>query len=218
MGKKAAAKPAGKAAARSAARTPAKPAPRPERKPAHKPAARTATKPAAKPVTKPAAKPAARARAPTVVLFYSRFGATAAVAAEIARELGGELREIRARRRHSWPAMGFGALFNIRFPIEPMELNLTGAGFVVLCSPIWAGKPACPVMTFLDSARLTGVRTGVVLTVWPGETERTVEATRALLEARGAQVVSSARIDVRRATEQQIRAKAREVAEGLKKV
>ena len=178
----------------------------------HERPARTA--PAPKPVARPAGP---RIRGRTVVVYFSRFGATAAVARAVAQTLGCELREIRARRRLSWFAMGFGSLFNIRYPIEPMDFDLTHYGLVVLCSPIWAAKPACHVMTFLDAARLQGTRSALLFTIWGGEVDRTVDAMKGILEARGSQVVASESVMCRKVPEDLLRARAREFALELKK-
>ena len=171
---------------------------------------RAAPKPAARP-----SRPKIRGR--TVVVYYSRFGATATVAQTLARELLSESREIRARKRLSRLAMGFGSVFNLRYRIEPMDFDFTHYGLVVLCAPIWAGKPACHLMTFLDSARLTGTRSALVFTTGGGEVEHTVDAMKAILEARGSQVVASESIAARGVPEDLLRARAREFALELKK-
>jgi hypothetical protein len=169
---------------------------------------------AAKPVVRPA-RPRIRGR--TVVVYYSRFGATAAVARTIARELVAESREIRARKRLSWLAMGFGAVFNLRYRIEPMDFDFTRCGLVVLCAPIWAGKPACHLMTFLDAARLTNTRSALVFTTTGSDVERVVDAMKGILEARGSQVIASESIMCRKVPEDILRARAREFALELKK-
>jgi len=174
-----------------------------------------AKRPAApKPVVRPS-RPKIRGR--TVVVYYSRFGATATVALTLARELLSESREIRARKRLSWLAMGFGSVFNLRYRIEPMDFDFTHYGLVVLCAPIWAGKPACHLMTFLDSARLTGTRSALVFTTSGGGVEHTVDAMKTILEARGSQVVASESIATHRVPEDLLRARAREFALELKK-
>ncbi len=171
-------------------------------------------KPRAKPV---AAPPRQRIRGRTVVVYYSRFGATATIARSIAQSLGCEVREIRAHRRRSWLVMGFGSVFNIRYRIEPMDVDFTGCGLVVLCSPIWASKPACPVMTFLDAAKLQGTRSALVFSTRGGGVERTVDVMKGILETRGSQVIASESIATRRVPEDILRARAREFALELKK-
>jgi len=152
-----------------------------------------------------------------VVVYYSRFGSTAIAAREIARELVAESREIRAHKRSSWPAMGFGAVFNLRHRIEPMDFDFTRCGLVVLCTPIWASKPACPFMSFLDRAKLQGTRSALVFTTSGGGVERTVDAMKGILETRGSQVVASESIATRKVPEDILRARAREFALELKK-
>ncbi len=172
------------------------------------------TPPRAKPVPAPARQ---RIRGRTVVVYYSRFGATAAVARTLAQSLGCELREIRAHRRRSWLAMGFGSVFNIRHRIEAMDFDFTGCGLVAICAPIWVAKPACPVMTFLDAAKLQGTRSALVFTTWEGGVERTVDVMKGFLEVRGSQVIASETIATRRVPEDMLRARAREFAIELKK-
>lgn len=167
--------------------------------------------------TAPAAPRRPRIRGRTIVVCYSRFGATAVVARAIAQTLGCELREIRARRRLSWLAMGFGAVFNVRYPIEPMDTDMSHYGLVVLCSPIWASKPACHLMTFLDAAKLAGTRSALVFTTSGGGVERTVDAMKGILEARGSQVIASESIATRAVPEDLLRARGREFARELKK-
>jgi hypothetical protein len=158
-----------------------------------------------------------RIRGRTVVVYYSRFGATATVARAVAQSLGCELREIRTHRRRSWLAMGFGSVFNIRHRIEAMDFDFTGCGLVVICSPIWIAKPACPVMTFLDAAKLQGTRSALVFTTREGGVERTVDVMKGILETRGSQVIASESVPTRRVPEDLLRARAREFALELKK-
>lgn len=168
----------------------------------------------AKPVPAPRRQ---RIRGRTVVVYYSRFGATEAIARAIAQSLACELREIRARRRRSWIAMGLASVLNIRYRIEPMDFDFTGCGLVVLCSPIWASKPACPMMSFLDVARLQGTRSALVFSTRGGGAERTVDAMKGILETRGSQVIASESIPTRKVPEDILRARAREFALELKK-
>ncbi len=100
------------------------------------------------------------------VAYYTRFGHTRPLVEPLARELGAELREIRGQRDHGYPAMGFGAIFNMHFRIQPMDLDFSAFDVVVLCTPIWAGRPACPTRTFLRDARLEGKRLIIALSTW----------------------------------------------------
>lgn len=167
--------------------------------------------------TSPAAPRRPRIRGRTIVVSYSRFGTTSVVARAIAQTLGCELREIRARRRLSWLAMGFGAVCNIRYAIEPMDTDMTHYGLVVLCSPIWAAKPACHLMTFLDAAKLAGTRSALVFTTSGGEVDRTVDVMKRILEERGSQLIASESIVTRKVPEDLLRARGREFALELKK-
>jgi len=123
----------------------------------------------------------------TVVVYYSRFGHTARIASALAQELGAELREIRAEKEHGYPVMGFGGVFNLRFRIKPMDFSFKPFDPVVLCTPIWASRPACPVRTFLDRARLEGKSLALVFSGLSGEMEKPLETVRG--DVQGKEVV-----------------------------
>lgn len=150
------------------------------------------------------------------VVYYSRYGTTRTVARAIAAELGAEVREIKAVRECGFLGMGFRALFGIRMPIRPMDLDFAGADRIVLCTPIWAGKPANPVRTFLEEARLTGKRLAIVFTTGGGKTGRGLETVRELVAGKGVEVTRSGVIVTRTKDEEKLRAEARRFAETLK--
>ncbi len=146
----------------------------------------------------------------TTVVYYSRFGTTRTVAAALAEELGAEVREIRAMRECGFMGMGFRSVFGIRMPIRPMNLDFTGVDRIVLCAPIWAGKPANPARTFLQEAKLDGVKLAVLFATGGGETGASVEAIRKLVAGKRVEVTFLGAIVTRKKDEAQLRAEAKE--------
>jgi hypothetical protein len=98
-----------------------------------------------------------------------------------------------------------------------MDFDFGRVGTVVLCSPVWASKPACPVMAFIDRANLQGTRTVLVFTTSGGETERIADAMKGILQGHGSRLVASESIVTSRATQEGLRQKARAFALELKR-
>jgi multimeric flavodoxin WrbA len=108
------------------------------------------------------------------VVYYSRYGHTAKVAEALAQELGAETRRIEETKLRGFLSMGRGSVTNARFEIKPMDLDLSGCDTVVLCTPIWAGKPTCPARTFLHDARLDGKKVHLLISTGGGEIDKPV--------------------------------------------
>lgn len=148
----------------------------------------------------------------TAVVYYSRFGTTRTVAGALAEALGAEVREIKAVRECGFLGMGFRSAFGIRMPIRPMDLDFSGVDRVVLCAPIWAGRPANPARTFLREAKLEGKVLAVVFTTAGGETGPALETIRKLAAEKGVEVTFLGAIVTRKKDEDELRAEAKELA------
>lgn len=152
----------------------------------------------------------------TAVVFYTRFGHTRALADELARQLGAELREIKGTREHGYPAMALGAIFNMHFRIEPMDLDFSTFDLVVLCTPIWAGKPACPTRTFLRDAHLEGRRVAVALSTAGHELAMAPQSIERALARQGARVEYATHTVMQDVPEEELRAAGRRIAGDLR--
>ncbi len=152
----------------------------------------------------------------TVVVYYSRFGTTRTIATAVAEELGAEVREIQAVRECGFLGMGFRSLFGIRMPIRPMNLDFKEVDRVVLCAPVWAGRPANPVRTFLQEAKLEGKKLAVLFSTGGGETGPGLETVRKLVAGKKVEVTLLGAIVTRKKDEAQLRAEARDLAQKLK--
>jgi len=152
----------------------------------------------------------------TAVVYYSRFGTTRTVAKAVAEELGAELREIQTVRECGFLGMSFRSLFGIRMPIRPMNLDFTGVDQVVLCTPIWVGRPANPVRTFLQEAKLEGKKLFVIFTSGIGKSGPALAALRKLLSGKGVEVTLLGTVVTPKKTEAQLRTEAKELVRKLK--
>jgi len=94
-----------------------------------------------------------------LVVFYSRSGRTRAIALQIAGRLGADVEEIETRASYR----GFGGLWKslvhavrrAEFAIKPTGKRAGDYDIVVLGAPIWGGRPAAPMLTYLAQAKGT---------------------------------------------------------------
>jgi flavodoxin len=90
----------------------------------------------------------------TVVVYYSRYGNSRVAAKLIARQLGAPVHNIEVKRQKGVFESTFSALFSRRPKIKSMLLNPQDWDMMVLVAPIWVGKPATPVKTFLADTKV----------------------------------------------------------------
>jgi len=93
----------------------------------------------------------------TLVVFYSRSGRTGAVARQMAGLLGGDVEEIVTKRSYRgflglWRSIG-DAIRRAEFAIEPPAKSAKDYDVVVLGAPIWGGRAAAPMLTYLAQAK-----------------------------------------------------------------
>ncbi len=94
-----------------------------------------------------------------LVVFYSRSGRTREIGLEIAERLGAEVEEIRTERPYRgflglWRSVAH-AIRRVEFAIEPPAKQAKDYDVVVLGAPIWGGRPAGPMLTYLAQAKGT---------------------------------------------------------------
>jgi len=156
----------------------------------------------------------------TLIVYYSYTGKTALVAQELASKLGADLREIRDKERPSTLAAYFvgsyKALRNIGTEIQPMEVSCAGYDRVFVGSPVWAGRPAPPVNTFLKQADFTGKQVVAFVTMGGSNPAVSLEKMGEAITAQGGTVTGSFSIKTGGRSDEQIRAAAREKAENNK--
>jgi multimeric flavodoxin WrbA len=131
----------------------------------------------------------------TIIFSYSVTGTNASIARTIGEGLHAEVREIKSVRKYSFFGMVFGSRMKRWFPIQPMEMDLSHYDSVVLCAPVWAGGPACQMMTFIDKVELKGKKVAMVFGCGALQPARALGIIRAALEAKGATLVAGEILD-----------------------
>jgi len=90
----------------------------------------------------------------TVVVYYSRYGNSRVAARLIAKYLQAPMHRIEVKRHRGVVRSTFSALFGRRPEIKAIPLQPEDWDLMVLVVPIWSGKPATPLKTFLAETRL----------------------------------------------------------------
>ncbi len=151
-----------------------------------------------------------------LVVFYTRFGHNITIAETIARELGADLRRIQTPRQPSYPVMGACSYFNIPMRILPIDYDVSAYDPVVLCTPIWAWKPAPPAREFLKRADLGGKRLAVCFSTRGGPTQRAQEKVCQLIGHCRGRVFAFGEIPTQAEDPEMLKAEARAFADRLK--
>ncbi|MFO7674761.1 MAG: hypothetical protein R6X12_00370 [bacterium] len=147
----------------------------------------------------------------TAVVYYTRFGHNAIIAEAAAQELGAPSVRIETVLQYGYAMMGFHSFFNLDMRLKPVRTDFRDCGLVLLCTPVWAWKPASPARTFLKAAKLPA-RLAVCFSTKGGPTQRAQEKLGQLLAGRGLTVVAYGEIDIRPGDRERLRREAREFA------
>jgi len=88
-----------------------------------------------------------------LIIYYSRTNATRTLAGELVKELGADVVAIRERQPHTGLSGYMRALWNASRgslpPIEPLCIDPSCYDLILLGTPVWAGRAACPMRRFL---------------------------------------------------------------------
>lgn len=113
----------------------------------------------------------------TLVIFYSRTGATRGIAEELAHRLDADLAEITSPRFRLNPfgylRAGFDSVRGKLPPIDVPALDFSMYDLVLVGAPIWTSYPALPVRSFFANAGALGRETALFFT---GEGHSPVQA------------------------------------------
>jgi hypothetical protein len=151
----------------------------------------------------------------TVIVFYSETGTNARIARAMSDVLKTEVREVISARRHSFFGKVFGSRMGRKFPILTMDTGLSRFESVILCAPVWAGGPACQLMTFVDEADWGGKKVAVVLGCGALQPERALGIIRTALDAKGARMVAGEILDVGKLKGEALTSAARKLADAI---
>lgn len=98
----------------------------------------------------------------SAVVFYSLDGNTRAVAKEISKKFGAEIFELKETKQRqsgskSFMKAGFQALFGIKTKLKNTYYDdLRNCGMIYLGTPIWAGKAAPAINSFVSGLEAKG--------------------------------------------------------------
>ena len=146
------------------------------------------------------------------VVHYTRFGHNDVIAKAIAERLEAEQFRIEIPGKPSFPVMGFCSMFNVRMRIKPMKTDFSNFDLVVLCTPIWAWKPAPPTRVFLGEAKLPR-KLALSFSTGGGPIQRAEEKMRQLLTGRDIEIVAVGEINTDKKDEEYLKAEAKAFAE-----
>jgi|GEM_PF-1346634 len=100
----------------------------------------------------------------TVVVYYSRYGNSRVAARLIAKHLNAPVHRIEVKKRKNVMTSTFTSLFGRRPKIKTIQLDPESWDFMVIVGPVWSGRPAAPLKTFLAETRLAEKKIAVFFT------------------------------------------------------
>ena len=111
----------------------------------------------------------------SAVVFYSLEGTTKTVAERLAKELDAKLIAIEPEK--AYPTSGFAkfmkggkdVLFNTMPKLKAYSFDDAAYDTVVIATPVWAGKAAAPMRTFISEHKLDGAKVGVAVLSGSGD-------------------------------------------------
>ncbi|MGB9666841.1 MAG: flavodoxin family protein [Candidatus Cryosericum sp.] len=126
----------------------------------------------------------------TLIVYYSRTGSTRTVAAALAHELEGTLRElVDADPRTNMLAAVLAALFHRSARLVDPDYDVRPYETVVLITPVWAGNPTPAMNAFVRGVDLTGKKVLIVALGESGENLATSSRLEKMVRDRGGQVI-----------------------------
>lgn len=100
--------------------------------------------------------------ADTLIVFYSLEGNVDFVARALAKELGADLCRLETEKEYPKKGLlkffhgGKDAVAGLKPALKTALPDTAPYAKVVIAAPVWAGKPAAPINTFLEQADLSG--------------------------------------------------------------
>lgn len=105
----------------------------------------------------------------SIVIYHSLSGTTRRVAERITRQINGDKIEITPEKKHSGSLAllkgCYRSIKRVADPVVPGEIDVSDYEMVIICSPVWAGKPtpvingAIKVMTGCQGKKVFAIMT-----------------------------------------------------------
>jgi len=154
----------------------------------------------------------------TLLVYYSLTGKTDVVAEALAKELGADVRRVEDVEKPSvnWWFIITGALSAMRgveSAIKPIDTDFRGYDRVFVGSPVWGGSPSAPINAFIAKADFTGKDVIAFMTMGGNDASGALTKMSERIEKKGGKIVGSFAISSKNATNEQLAARAREMAQ-----
>ena len=154
----------------------------------------------------------------TLVVYYSLTGKTQAVAQALAAELGADIRRVEDLEKPEasfWFIVkgGFAAMRGVESEIKPIDTGFRGYDRVFVGSPVWGGSPSTPINAFIAKADFTGMKVIPFMTMGGDDASGALKKMSERIEERGGKIVGSFAFSSKSATNEELAAKTREMAE-----
>lgn len=140
----------------------------------------------------------------TAVVFFSYDGSTREAAKAISEKTGADMFELEEKRKRgksplSFITAGFGASIGKRSRLKStFSLQMKEYERIYIGTPVWAGKAAPAINTFVHSLAAEGKEVFLfTLQADPdpdGSPSKSIDAFKAILEKKGAKVLGAARL------------------------
>jgi len=134
----------------------------------------------------------------TLILFYSFSGRTKKLAAKKAAETGADIEEIIETKKMSvlkaYICGAPRAMRRKKTEIQPIKSQLNNYEKIIIMAPVWASVPA-PAFNNIIEQLPAGKKIELVMVSAASGTQKTAEATKKLITARGCEVTDY--IDIR---------------------
>ena len=128
------------------------------------------------------------------IIYYSKSGNTKQIAEQIKKQAEEkdhtvDVVEVVPEKQPGFLKAGHSAIRQKDLPIENDSLDASSWDVVFVGSPIWAGKPAPFIKTFLDkTSNLQGKKTSMFITCSGGSESKTINLLKSYLEEKQAKV------------------------------
>ena len=120
----------------------------------------------------------------SLVVFYSRTGNARFVAQTIAAEVGADMEEVIDLKKRSgitgYFIGGSDARRGKETQIAPTQKSPTDYDLIIVGTPVWFGRPAPAIITYLKKNDLSGKKVAVFF-VQGGKRSQAIEQTKALI-------------------------------------
>ena len=117
----------------------------------------------------------------TMIVYYSLDGNIDFLARSLAKETGADLCRLETVKVYPKKGLmkffhgGKDAVAGIKPELKTALPDLTSYSKVVIAAPVWAGKPAAPINTFMDKADFRGKKIFAITSSASGNGSKTLE-------------------------------------------